>query len=542
MKIFKLILNLLLVCSITLSYYLFFIFLNYRNCIIFTIITDILIIALLLCKLLKSSEKKRIISTIVIFVTILYCKSYSDYKNLTLIKKFSSNSSIYELLKPKVSALIDNKDYEMKFKIDNKESAKIYYTDDFEPVLDLVHAYLNKAKEDNIKLFGNIKVQPVKIEFDYDKAVFEKRDPSFKDYSGLYSAINKTIYVYISDCYKDIKSTYFRYILLHEYNHHMFYQFLNSNKIDMEKIPAWFIEGTAEFAGNEDYPGAEPEKILDLNQLNTNSQWTNYNNKGYSVYEESHYAVRWLIHMKGENAVKDILLKTKSMDFNTAFKQVSGMSLENYQDILKADSRNGWEKYRQIKPAAEINWFYDVKAECLEKYIKKNSDNIDAMIDLSELYENSGSLEKSKAVLEGAVKRKPKNEMAWLRLGLLYDKLNDFDNAVKTFEKLVIINPKSSPFYMDLAESSLITDINRAASAAEKAGQLEKSSYVKKQTKAILDYKNYIKNGKPFEGCLKLINSNTIFSVNVKKALVDKLLKEYPNIKNSSRSKLEKIW
>lgn len=546
MKILKFMLNLLLIIFVVSLYSIIFIFFNYKSYIIFAIITDILFAGLILRGPLKSSEKKRILSAVITLVIFLGSKSYMDYKSLNRIKEFNSQNSIFQILKPRALALINNKEYEKKFKVDNDENAKIYYTDETEPALDLIHAYLNKAKEDNIKLFGNNSVEPVIIKFDYDKNVFENRNPGFNDYAGLYFEKNKTIYIYIKDCYKDalalnMESNYLRHILLHEYNHHMFYQFLNSNQITSENIPTWFIEGTAEYAGNEDVPGSVPEKTTDLNQLNPETQWTSYLNKGYSVYEESHYAVRWLIHMKGKNVIRDILIKTKSIDFNTAFKQVAGMSLEDLQKLLKADEKNGWEKYNKMISMEKSDPFSDIRIECLGEYIKKNPDNIDAVIDQVQLYENKGFLNKAKEILESTIKKNPQDEMVILRLGLIYERLDDFDNAVKVFEKLVNINPRSSPYYMDLAELYLIKDVNKAVLAAEKSSQLNKSSFVKKQYEAVFDFSSSIKNGSPFEGCLKLIKKDIIHSVNIKKAMIDKLLKEYPNIKNSSRYELIKM-
>jgi hypothetical protein len=83
--------------------------------------------------------------------------------------------------------------------------------------------------------------------------------------------------------------------------------------------------------------------------------------------------------------------------------------------------------------------------------------------------------------------------------------------------------------------------VYKAAATARKVKQLGKSDYVNKSVGAILDYQSSIKAGKPYEGCLQLIKSETIDSDEIKKALIGKLLKEYPHIKNSSRSELEKI-
>ena len=40
---------------------------------------------------------------------------------------------------------------------------------------------------------------------------------------------------------------------------------------------------------------------------------------------------------------------------------------------------------------------------------------------------------------------------------------------------------------------------------------------------------------------MQLIESGTIYDDNIKKAAIEKLLKEYPGVKNSARNKLEVI-
>ncbi|HBM81135.1 MAG TPA: hypothetical protein DD426_09930 [Clostridiaceae bacterium] len=91
------------------------------------------------------------------------------------------------------------------------------------------------------------------------------------------------------------------------------------------------------------------------------------------------------------------------------------------------------------------------------------------------------------------------------------------------------------------AQAWLAKDVNKAAEAIQKATDLKNSSSNRKDAKAILDYQKAVKNGKPYEGCLQLIESGTIYDDNIKKAAIEKLLKEYPGVKNSARNKLEVI-
>ncbi|MDF2880499.1 MAG: tetratricopeptide repeat family protein [Clostridiaceae bacterium] len=410
---------------------------------------------------------------------------------------------------------------------------------------------MKKAAADNEKIFGNFTSSPLQIKFDYDENVFKKRNLGLKDYSGLYSIKDKTIYIYIKDCYTNllfpndqIDNT--ESILMHEYTHHIFYEFLNKNQISKDKIPIWFIEGVSQYTAYQGNQGIPPKTLVSFNELNTKKQWEKYCNESYNVYEQSHYAVNQLIMLKDKNVIRNILLKTKDTDFNTAFKDVVGLSIGDYEKSFKEDFKNNWEKYKEtIKPQNSDN-YTDIRIQCIEKYTEINPGNINALLDLASFYENNGELNKAKSKIILATKQKTDNYLPWLRMTLLYEELNDFDNAIKANEKAVSISDsynRENPAgpYLNLSQLMLLKDINKSVEIAEKAKEKDKSNYVNLQVQALINLKNSIKNGKPYEGCLQLIKAGTINSSNVKKALIEKMLKNYLLTRNSSRSQLEKI-
>jgi hypothetical protein len=497
----------------------------------------------------NETQKLKIIeATCIIFfaVGMLYFKGFVDNRNLLVLKTSNQNGPVKQILRESAEARKASEKYDSAFKTIQHKYNTLYFTNEFEPALKLVQAYLDKAKQDNSRLFGDIATGELKVKFDYDEEVFKKRNPAFNDYAGLYSSREKTAYVLIKDVYSNalalnIRSAYLRQTLLHEYTHHAFYKFLESNQIPEAKIPSWFNEGFAEYIGNEGAGGGAPEKMVNFDELRTREQWVNYNNNGYSVYEQSHYAVRQLILMKGEGVIKDILLNVKNTDFETAFKDASGISLEDYEKNLKEDFKNGWKKYNKMASAyTSVVYTYE-KIEGLEKYVKLQPNNINALLDLAHLYEISDLVDKAKTTLDKAVETNPENFLAWHRLALIHEKMNNFDGAVEAFEKAVDVSDNPANGYMNLSEALLLKDVNKAAATAQKAKELDKSNFVKKSVQAILDYQSSIKAGKPYEGCLQLIKSKTINNEDVKKALIEKLLKDYPHIKNSSRSELEKI-
>lgn len=530
--------------------------LTYKFYLAFSILSYLILgfyIILQFLKLARNKEKTktlRIIETASIIVSVavlLYCKNFIDSKNLLILKTSNQNISVRQLMK---NFNEDNKiieEYNSAFKNIQYKDNIVYFTDDFKPAIKLVQAYLDKGSQDNLKLFGDFDIGELKIKFDYDEEIFKKRNSTSSDYAGLYSRKEKTTYIYIEDCYSNalalnLRSAHLRHTILHEYTHHVFYEFLDSNKIPEKKIPAWFAEGVAEYVGYEGDSGYAPKKMVDFDELNTREQWAQYNNVGYSVYDQSHYAVRQLILTKGEEIITDILLKAKVTDFNNAFKAEAGVSLEAYEKALKKDSKNEWKKYNRLV-SPEYPWvFYDEeKTEGLEKYVMKNPNNVDALLDLAELYERSDLVYKAKSTLENAINININDSLAWYRLARIHEKMWNFDYAVEAFKKSLSVSENPAIGYINIAHALLLQDVNEAAEAAQKAIELDKSNFIKKQVQAILNYEISIKSGKPYEGCLQLIRSETLNNDNIEKVLIEKLLNEYPHIKNSARRELEKI-
>jgi tetratricopeptide (TPR) repeat protein len=181
----------------------------------------------------------------------------------------------------------------------------------------------------------------------------------------------------------------------------------------------------------------------------------------------------------------------------------------------------------------------DVRIQCFEQYLQHNHENIDAMLDLAHLYENTKHLEKAKAILNLAVEKAPNDQMTWLKLGLLCEEMNDFEGAAMAFEKQISVTKEPVLAYINLAQAFLPIDIDKAAKASEKAQEFNKSAYGKKQIKAILNYEKKLKQGNPYEAGLQLIRSGTVTEA-IEKAVIKELLRKYPNIKNSARNELEK--
>lgn len=560
MYLLKIILSLLIYLFLFFNYFLVLIIFNSKNgTIFFLIISAIIIIYIFLCfkGLIKKAFKIKLfkkngtINKPLIALLVLISMCFSQYVISVVLKDSNENISVYKLINDIDKSTKDTNDYNKLFKSIKYDNNTVYYSPELEPALELVDAYLKKAAENNSKIFGNIITSPLSIKFDYDEEVFKKRS-GIKDSAGLYSDINKTIHIYIEDCYSDVLGQNFNFwsfknTLLHEYTHHMFFEFMNNNQLSKEKIPLWFIEGVAEYIGKDNDQGGLPETLLNFNELNTQKQWVNFANKSYNIYEQSHYAVSQLILIKGENVIKEILLNTKETDFNTAFNKATGFTLKDYENNFKMDFKGDWVKYDRTPSTEPAEMYIDIRTNCLEKYVQLNPNNINALLDLAQFHENSGELDKAKSTLVVAVDGIPDSSMAWRRLALIYVEMDDFDNAINTFEKVLSIkeantNENISVSYINLSHVLMLKDMNKAVEIAQKAKKTDKSKFLNKQAQEVINFKNSIENGRPYEGCLNFIKSDTLHSSNIEKALIEKMLKDYPLIRCEARNELVKLY
>lgn len=494
----------------------------------------------------KMQKFFNVITNLIIIIFLFRGKFAIDRGNLEIFSVSKQEKPVFNMIMSAYERRKSFEKYDSLFSTIKSNNNTIYYTKEFEPALKLVEAYLDKAKKDNVKVFGDFSISDLTVKFDYDEEVFRKRNPIMNDLAGLYNKNEKTAYVIIKDCYSNalasnMKSGYFKETLMHEYTHHVIHEFLALMETPMDKIPTWFEEGICEYIGLEGGNGPAPVKMVNFGELNTLEQWADYNNKEYPVYHQSHYAIRQLIAMKNEGIIKDILIKLKYEDFNTAFKEATGISFEDFEKALNEDFKNDWKKYNKIEIVYTGESNRDIKIECLEKYTKNNLNNIDALLDLANLYKITGNTEKEFLTLKTAVEKDPKNNMGWHGLACYYQRVQEFDKAIEAFEKDAALDKKNETPLVNIALTYLTKDADKALEAIEKAKKINNSNYTRNLEKQIKSFRDSIKNGKPYEGGLILLKSDAIYGDSLIKGIIEKLLGDYPDIKNSARSELEKI-
>jgi tetratricopeptide (TPR) repeat protein len=476
----------------------------------------------------------------------MFITSFIVSRNVQILKGDSKAVNVYSLLKSRQEIEKANSEYIGVFETSQYENVTLLYHPDLKPALRLINTYLKEADEDTNKLFPKVEKKPLTIRFDYDEKVFRSLYPDACYTNGFYTRENNKIYITIEDCYLNVlglSATDFQNTLMHEYSHYKLKEYVEQNNVQLDRIPAWFNEGIADYIGFE---GAlelyKPQKLLPLKQLTSQRDWTAYSNKTKGqIYAQAHYAVSQLIMSKGDEVIQDILLKTKTLSFEAAFEEVMGLSLEGYEAALEVDMKNGWKRYEKMIPMFYPRDRSAIHITCLEEYSKTNPDNIDALLDLKLLYENSGDYEKAKDKLTVASEKQPKNSFIWRGLASVLENMNDFDGALKAYEKEISVNKDNFNSYISMASILLLSDTDKAAKMVNKAIKHKKSAFIVKQGREIENYIKALKNNKPYEGCLRLIKSDAVSSVSVKKALIQKVIKDYPNIKNTARTELERM-
>ncbi|WP_426350681.1 hypothetical protein ACPWSR_05410 [Alloiococcus sp. CFN-8] len=126
---------------------------------------------------------------------------------------------------------------------------------------------------------------------------------------------------------------------VHEYIHYITYAFCQENNISFEDIPAWFIEGIAEYIsmmpGGYDPNSFTLEGFVAFEEINELTEFQNLVDKGLNPYIQSYAAIHKLIELKGQEAITRIILRTKDVDFYTAFEEEVGMPFQEFQSLVE---------------------------------------------------------------------------------------------------------------------------------------------------------------------------------------------------------------
>ena len=372
------------------------------------------------------------------------------------LNKYDKNNT--ELINSLYLKYIETDEYRNGFEEYKYKNFKILHHKSVEPALPLILAYLDEVEKKSSDILEWKPSSTITIQIDYDEKIFKSRHYTFSkidDVAGYYNTKTNTIYIYVEDVYRDVLINYpkvkelalgrysiashgFREILFHEYAHYIYNEFFNENNINSELIPMWFQEGIAEYIGNTMDLSEQPLEFISFKDLESNTDWKrNINTKG-NQYLQSGYAIRNIINLKNEEVLKEITLKNKEMDFNSAFEQAMDISLENFENKIKKEFGKINEKYYELYKLDDSN-YTDFKIQCLESYIHHNEHDIRAYETLTNYYESGDYIEKAIALLKSGIDKNQNESILWRRLGLIYEDNNKIDLANECYKKAKLL-------------------------------------------------------------------------------------------------------
>ena len=235
-----------------------------------------------------------------------------------------------------VSTLNYDSEMEKKLKLNFKKhkegNVSIYYSEDSIEIIPLTIETLNRADEIGNEVFGMYNKKPIDLIF---MNIEDIESFSESGNAGYYSDFDKVIGIHIKDIDMVLQRVetplyFFQKIILHEYTHYAFARKAQDIGLTMDKFPMWFIEGIADFVGNDDtHIGIDYKDPLPLQKLNSPFQWEEARlNKNASPYLQSYFTVNYLIKVNGNNVIKEIMEETqKSNEFYEALEKATKMSV-----------------------------------------------------------------------------------------------------------------------------------------------------------------------------------------------------------------------
>ncbi|MBS4538916.1 tetratricopeptide repeat protein [Clostridium sp. D2Q-11] len=423
-----------------------------------------------------------------------------------------------------------------------RENIKILYRKDVESALDLINVYIDEIQEDTEKVFGQVERQELTIKLT-DEETFRKDLLVDEWTGGYYYEDLKQITIPVEDAYYDVFNTNLNYnfeeILRHEYSHYISHMFRIQNDISSDSMPHWFEEGVATTMEEEVFKkvmNTELKEIVPFSTISSSKDW-----RKNQAYEQSNRAIYYLVTEKGEGIIKDILLKTKEMSFEEAFKTFSGKSIEEYESILRNFHANDWENYPRVSYFPEVT-IKEEKIQGLEEYIKEHPMDPKPIMKVAQLYLSQKKYKETIRVLKLAIQVDPSNSLAWYQLGLSYTYTNDFNKAQDALQESVKLEPKNSQSYMFLSNIMLITNLDKGIDTLEKGIKIsDEPKYLQKALNEYNKLKDLSGMEEKYLGYLKFLKDDILFHDNLKMGIIDNILKENPDYQGPAKEELIKM-
>jgi hypothetical protein len=191
----------------------------------------------------------------------------------------------------------------------------------------------------NEEVFGKMPDKSVDLIVFKDKEEMEQFC-DLEDVSGFYSDFDRVLGITYDNKElilerKETPLYFFQKSILHEYTHYSFQRMIDSSKGGSASYPLWFQEGISECIGNDktivEYSDFQ---VIPFGELTGRDQWQAARfQDGTNVYEQSYFAIKYLIDKYGEEIVKKIIKSTnRTGDFEGSFKKTTGINILELQN------------------------------------------------------------------------------------------------------------------------------------------------------------------------------------------------------------------
>lgn len=127
---------------------------------------------------------------------------------------------------------------------------------------------------------------------------------------------------------------------MHEYTHYATFKKIEEAETFGDTFPAWFIEGIAEYVGNdgtEVHYESNPYETLPLESISWDNEFLEARQIDHAnPYMQSYFTVNYLIQVYGKDVVVELIEKTNDhVGFYTALEQITGRTISEFeQDVL----------------------------------------------------------------------------------------------------------------------------------------------------------------------------------------------------------------
>lgn len=212
--------------------------------------------------------------------------------------------------------------------------------------IEMVRNFIPQVNKNISSLFSTDSKENLNIILYDNKQELLKNAKGLGEVDSFYDTSNRSIYLINFD--KSFAEWEYEKLFMHEYAHYKFDLFIKENKVNYSSIPVWFIEGFAEYIGYNgsivEYSPLSLENEKDFKLLNTTEEFEKARNEKYNPYLQSYYAIDELIKRNNQSSIKNIILKTKEMDFYKAFQLVTNMSIVEFKKVYLQEEKDNYRK------------------------------------------------------------------------------------------------------------------------------------------------------------------------------------------------------